>query len=322
MRAKIPLLLATFLAAIFALNGFWYLRRQPLPPTSASTDSLPLLQSTNNRTNLLLLGIGGDGHEGGELTDSLLLVSLYHPTNQLTLISLPRDLWVKDVNRKINALYYEAEKLTPNTGLNTVKTTVSSLLNLPVHYTALLDFSGFIKAIDAVGGITVNVERSFDDYKYPIPGLENAEPESTRYEHLHFEAGQTKMDGVTALKFVRSRHAEGAEGTDFARSERQKLVIRSFMRALFSTQTVFNPERLKTLYHVVQNSLVTDLNESHLPTLTKLALSVNTDSIATISFVDQLYNPSNLSPYYGQWVLLPKTNWEDIQEYVRQNLAQ
>ena len=78
----------------------------------------------------------------------------------------------------------------------------------PVHYALLIDFSSFKKAIDVLGGVDVNVERSFDDFHFPIEGKENdscnGDPTfSCRYEHVSFKKGWQKMDGDTALKFAK-----------------------------------------------------------------------------------------------------------------------
>ncbi len=131
------------------------------------------------------------------------------------------------------------------------KDSVSVILGQPVHYAMSLDFASFVRIIDALGGLEVEVERSFDDYKYPIPGRENdqclGEPSTKtaefncRYEHIHFNGGQNLMDGATALKFVRSRNGEGEEGTDFARSARQQKVINSIKQRLLSAEFIVKP---------------------------------------------------------------------------------
>lgn len=321
MRAKLPLIIAA-LSAVLVGFGSWfyqstrlqdYARGIIVPPTN-------LLASDNSRTNIALLGVGGHGHEGGELTDSILVASVHHESKKITLLSIPRDIWLSSQVAKINAIYYYAEKQIPGTGLSRVRSALSEVTGLPIHYSLLIDFSGFIKAIDAVGGIEVTVDRTFDDYKYPIPGKENVEPEADRYEHLHFKAGTQHMDGVTALKYVRSRHALGEEGTDFARSIRQQKVIRAFLRSLISTQTVFNSERITTLESALSSSIKTDIPESLYSSFTKLGLTLNFDEIKSITIESLLYNPKNLKPYGSQWVLLPIKDWTTIHSYVQENL--
>ncbi len=321
MRAKLPLFTA-ILAGLAALTGAWFYQSTRAQDYARGLTQSPatVLNSTDERTNVALLGIGGQAHEGGELTDSILIASIHHPSKIPTLISIPRDIYLTSARAKINSIYYYGEQAEAGTGLTKLQSALTEVTGLPIHYSLLLDFSGFIKAIDAVGGITVTVDRAFDDYKYPIPGKENAEPESERYEHLRFEAGAQKMDGVTALKFVRSRHALGDEGTDFARSARQQKVIKAFISSLISTDTIFNTARITTLRSALSSSIKTNIEDSLLSSFTKLGLSLNFDSLHSVSITDLLSNPKNLAPYGGAWVLIPTTDWPTIHAYVQQNL--
>lgn len=321
MRAKLPLFLGVLVGLLVALVAWFYQSSRAQNYAKGIIQEPTInLRSDNTRTNLVLLGIGGTGHEGGELTDSILIASINHTTKTTTLISVPRDTWLASQRSKINAIYYYGEQSQPGTGLQKTKDALTEVLGIPVHYAVLLDFTGFIKAIDAVGGIEVDVANAFDDYKYPIPGKENAEPESERYEHLHFDAGIQKMDGVTALKYVRSRHALGDEGTDFARSLRQQKVIRAFLASLISTKTVFNTERIATLQRALRDSVQTDIPEVAVSAFTKLALSLNFDATSSLTIESELYNPANLAPYGGAWVLLPKVSWEQVHSYVQAHL--
>lgn len=321
MRAKLPLFLSLFLGAV-ATFFVWFYQNHNVQNYARGIVKEPeeTLLVDNGRTNIALLGVGGEGHEGGELTDSILVASIKHDTKKVTLVSVPRDIWLEPLKSKVNAIYYYGEQASPGSGLARTKEALTMTIGIPIHYSLLVDFSGFIKAIDAVGGITVAVDRTFDDYKYPIPGMENAEPESARYEHLHFDQGTQRMDGVTALKYVRSRHALGDEGTDFARSVRQQKVIRAFLSSLISTKTVFNSERIDALKNTLSSSLKTDIQGDAISAFTKLSLGVDFNALNSISIESILQNPRNLNPYGGAWVLIPKISWEDVHAYVAQNL--
>src|SRR5688572_13777546 len=72
-----------------------------------------ILKNQNDRTNILLLGMGGAEHEAGDLTDSMTLISYHFPTRSITLVSLPRDLWVDSLKAKINTAYYYGERKQP-----------------------------------------------------------------------------------------------------------------------------------------------------------------------------------------------------------------
>jgi len=148
--------------------------------------------------NILLLGYGGGTHEGGRLTDSMILAHIDLKNKKALLVSLPRDLWVsiptksnQDYHVKINALYqmeylYKNEpetydmiypevnnnKLKDGNIGNLITTVVGEVTGLPVDNLIAVDFTGFKKAIDTLGGVDVNVEKTFDDYRYPIDGKE------------------------------------------------------------------------------------------------------------------------------------------------------
>lgn len=292
--------------------------------------SIQHLESYKNRTNILLLGAGGGNHEGADLTDSIMLISVDLTTADTVIISLPRDIWVESLSAKLNATYRFGESKQSGGGLVLIKSAVSEIINQPVHYAVLLDFSGFVEAIDVVGGVQVTVPHGFVDNQYPISGQENAEPESDRFEVLQFFSGPQTMNGDTALKYVRSRHAEGIEGTDFARSQRQQRTILSFKDKLLKANTLFNFKKLKELKAVFNHSVKTDLTFSTYLDLFKLGVKLDQTNIRT-GIIDQgsededipplLYNPPvNL---YNQWVLVPvNNNWDTVHQHVSEILYQ
>lgn len=129
------------------------------------------VNSTDGRTQVLLLGNPGGTHEGPYLTDTVMVASINHKEKKAYLISLPRDLWVDKTKSKLNAVYEIGR--SKGGSLSFAKQTAGEILGLPIHYGVRLDFRGFIKAVDELGGIEVLVHRSFDDYNYPIEGKEN-----------------------------------------------------------------------------------------------------------------------------------------------------
>jgi len=137
----------------------------------------------------LLLGYGGPGHDGPYLTDSMMVAQVDLKKNTVSLISLPRDLWVKlstksgaDFHSKINSLYnmgmydyasFPDVKISKTKSPELVKQAVQTVTGLTVDNVVTVDFTGFEKAVDALGGIDVTVTKTFDDYGYPIEGKEN-----------------------------------------------------------------------------------------------------------------------------------------------------
>src|SRR5258708_533433 len=308
------------------------------------------LKTSDDRVNVLFLGIGGGRHDGPLLTDTIIYASINPVKQKVTLISIPRDLWVPDLestSKKINTAYVYGEEKHKNGGLPLVKAVVEKILNQPVDYILLIDFEGFVKAIDRVGGIDVNVQRNFEDFEYPINGKETDtcgftgnefEKRATssaifesfpcRYEHLNFQQGSQHMDGETALKFVRSRHAKGIEGTDFARGKRQELVIEAFKRKLFSVNTLLNPGRLMSLYDVVKDSIRTNIKQDEYDDFIKLAQKMKNSETNNVvfSYTDPysgqqgiFINPLDSEKYENEWVLIPRAgngNFSEVQKYV------
>ncbi len=303
------------------------------------------------RINILILGIGGEGHDGPKLTDTIILASLNLKEPKVNLISLPRDMWSFDTDSKINGAYARGEAKKDGGGLTLAKSVVGKITGQNVDYVAVIDFSGFVKAVDIVGGLDINVDRTFDDYEYPITGKENdpcgnkeedldnlatassqLEVFPCRYEHLHFNKGKNYMDGETALKFVRSRHAKGEEGTDFARSQRQEKVIKAFMDKVFSLNIITNPGKAISLYDAVKSSVDTDINQNELDDFIKLAQKFRKAPLKSI-VIDVgdseknrgglLTHPDISEKYNYEWTLVPRNgtdNYLEIQEYIRCNL--
>lgn len=270
----------------------------------------PLAGETEGRINLLLLGVGGNGHEGPLLTDSMLLVSLQPATKRVAVISVPRDLQVEIPGygeRRINSAYALTNINHPGQGGSTIRQIVSAVFNVPVHYSVLLDFSGFTELIDAVGGIDLTVASPLDDEFYPVAGKE-AEAESERYEHLIIPAGRQHFDGSLALKYVRSRKAKGAQGSDFARSRRQQEVLAAVRDQLIGFGSL-RPGRISELLRLVNAHLDTNLETWEMLRLYQLGRDLDPASVVRHVMDDR---PDGLlvasSTVDGAFVLLPRVD--------------
>jgi LCP family protein required for cell wall assembly len=286
--------------------------------------SQTVLPAVNGRTNFLILGIAGSSdHAGALLTDTIMLASVNPTTKDVAILSIPRDVWVPSMRAKINsAYYYGHQKQATDGGLILAKSAVGEVTNIPVHYGLVVDFSSFERIIDLLGGVDVNVERSFEDKRYPIAGRENdvcdGDPEyECRYETLNFAQGIQHMDGATALKFARSRHAEGDEGTDFARSARQEKIILALRAKVLSREILTDPKKLKQLTDMVIASIKTDIPEELYPALVKMGLGlIQVDPRTTALSSDLFINPPISRTYDNQWVLVPRTE-EEVQDFVK-----
>lgn len=309
---------------------------------------IELAQAKDERVNMLLLGIGGGNHDGPLLTDTVIYASLDPTRGKITLITIPRDLWMPQLQQKMNYAYAFGEAKQDGGGLLLAKTVASKIVGQEIDYGFRVDFNGFIKAVDMIGGLDIEVERTFDDYEYPVNGKESdtcgfegeeftkrataeaqLEAFPCRYEHLHFDKGDQHMDGETALKYVRSRHAIGPEGTDFARSKRQEKVINAFKDKVFSAGTLLNPIKLASLYDIFKDSIDTDIKQNEYDDFVKLAQKM--ESAKTVTAVldygnDEkgqpglLVNPPVGEAFNYQWVLIPRggpTDYTEIRDYVK-----
>ena len=278
------------------------------------------LKPIDGRVNVALLGIAGGNHEGADLTDTIIVLSFAPQKHTISMISVPRDTWSDTLKDKINSAYHYGEEKKPGGGLILAKAILSDVVGLPIQHSVVFDFTGFRDIIDLVGGITINVPKAFTDPDFPIAGRENdtcgGDPEfRCRYETLHFDAGEQRMDGERALKYVRSRHAEGDEGSDFARGKRQQEMLLALKTRITSRDILLNPTTLEKLYVAFDKATDTDMNIGQLLTLGKLFVKTKEADIKKISLEDQLYSPP--TSWYGRFVLLPKDSFDAIHEYIK-----
>jgi LCP family protein required for cell wall assembly len=264
-----------------------------------------------DRVNILLMGMGGSGHDGAYLADTMIVASLKPSTKEVSLVSIPRDLTVPIDGagwRKINHINALAEAKNEGSGGKETIKALSEIFQIPINYYVRVDFQGFINMIDEIGGIEVDVENTLDDYKYPIFGEEDNPDYYARFEHLHIEEGLQKMDGELALKYARSRHAYGIEGSDFARAKRQQKVIEAAKEKLLSRQTLLNPITISKLINQFNEHLSTNLETWELIRLWNLSKDVKKSDInnKVLSDAPDNYLKSSISEA-GAYILLPKT---------------
>ncbi|MCR4277382.1 MAG: LCP family protein [Candidatus Roizmanbacteria bacterium] len=171
---------------LLAFSVFYFLNNFKF---NVKTNQPPLVKPRPEQTayNFLLLGYGGGAHEGTYLTDTIMVVHLDTKTKKVTLFSIPRDLWIKiptksgaDFHTKINAVYRLENRFEgdlspedyPDLKQVSTKTIISQVSGLPIDGYISVNFEGFTKAIDILGGIDVEVKQSFIDPEYPIEGQE------------------------------------------------------------------------------------------------------------------------------------------------------
>lgn len=307
--------------------------------------------------SILLLGYGGGKHEGGLLTDSIMLAEVVPHEEKVRLISIPRDLWApmpisgdETTNRKINEAYaigsddkkYANKKVefTGDAGGGEMaKYVVEQVTGIKPNYFAAIDFDGFTKIIDSLGGIEIKVARTFDDPYYPIEENINdlcgkSEEEvksleatmsgdkldqqfSCRYENLHFDKGNQHMDGVTALKYARSRHSN-MDGGDFNRAERQKLVVTAIRDKVINIGFI---SKIVPTIQTLTKHITTDINFTKMSELITKIPEVAEYKVVSIALTDANVL-ENAKASTGQFILSPKigeNDFSEIKEFIKNN---
>ncbi len=250
--------------------------------------------SNNEFTNVLLIGV--DSREGNFIsnTDTIIVASYNYDTKEVAMISIPRDFHV-EINPqtkwfgRINSVYATAESKKEGDGFIKLTETVEDVTGLEIQYYAMVDFKAFVEIIDVLGGVNVNVENSFVDYRYPS-GL--------NYKTIKFTAGPQVMDGKTALEYSRSRHSlQNNEGTDYARARRQQKVIAGIQEKIAESETLKDPKAIMEIFSsLVNNVQVSEFTITDIQAALNLLDEYQEAGGKTYSFV--------LDPYAGNRALI------------------
>jgi LCP family protein required for cell wall assembly len=284
--------------------------------------------SERERVNVLVVGYSADdpGHEGANLTDSILLLSMSTNGKNSYMLNIPRDLYVTipDSGRaKINEAYQRGESESfsepglPAGGIGLLEKTVSESLGVTIDYYALVNYAAVRSTADAVGGITVNIQSS-DPRGIYDPNFQPHEGGP-----LKLANGPQKIDGQTALRLTRARGAAGGYGfalSDFDRSKNQQEVFRAIKESM-TTKLLLNPQKNGKVLDAVATNVRTDVEISEVLPLYRLFKGIPSAELDTISLRD--INKQNLIKGYttpsGQSALIPsagRNDFSDIQSAI------
>lgn len=263
---------------------FWERRSGSNTPTPAKS-----------RVNFLLLGIDQRDDERGVPTrsDTMINVSFDQMNKTASMISLPRDLWVEIpgyADNRINVANFLGDAYKyPGGGPALAMKTVEVNFGIPIDYYARIDFRGFEKVVDTLGGVDIEVDRAIVDNEYPT--------EDYGTMRIYIPAGKQHMNGKVALQYARSRHSEN----DFGRAQRQQKVLVAIKdRALQLDVIPKLPSLMGTLLQTVQ----TDIPASEFLRLAKLTKEVGSANISNL-VIDDKYT----TPFKGEGgadLLIPK----------------
>lgn len=312
-------LLGQIFGSLKISDYFLYTKNFVFTPESSSEKFM-------GRTNILILGKGGADHEAPDLTDTIIFSSISHERGDIVLLSLPRDIWVPEIRAKLNSAYYWGNQKEEGGGTILSKALVEKIVGVPIHYSVVVDFSGFKDLIDTLGGVEVDVENSFVDERFPISGREDDDCDGDfefkcRYETVSFEEGLQEMDGETALKFVRSRNSKGDEGTDLARAKRQQKIISAIKDKVLSWATLKSPKKLASVVEVVRKNVETDILDSVGAVLARRVLQTRNQMESVVVPEEFLVNPRTSSRYDNLYVFIPASDtWEELNQWVEKLL--
>ena len=240
----------------------------------------------DNRINILFLGIGGKSHNGGGLTDTIIILSIKPNENEAAILSIPRDLYVNipktNMNTKINAVKLYGDKRN-NDGISLIRSVVKEISDLDIHYFVQLDFQGFIKIVDDLGGIDVYLENDINDPSYP--NFTNG------YDPFYISKGWQHLDGQTALKVARSRHSRMG---DFDRIQRQQKIIKSIKQKIFEKYAEFDILTFSNILSSLSENMLTDIELKEIPRFYKIAKEIKNhkitaDVIDTKKYLNRTY---------------------------------
>ncbi len=334
LRAAFILLIVSTLA-IGGTAGYYFFKTKSVfqgggsaPALAKNVDPVKLKGEGDGRINVVLFGIGGEGHDGAYLTDTIVIVSIDPVQNEAAMMSIPRDLWVKQESggyTKINAIYaFERERVFARTkdkdaankaAAAAAQKVLTTVTGIPMNYFMTVDFSGFEKAIDTVGGLDMTVPKE-------LAVSERLWDEATRKNYfLNVQAGQQHFDGKRALYYARSRHT--SPRGDFDRAERQRQVILALKEKVQSAGTYANPVKVTQLLSAFGDHVRTDLTINEMMRLYDIGKSITPDKVASVGLADPPQSLVRNGTVDSLSVVIPSAgvgNYDDIRAFVRNNL--
>lgn len=258
-------------------------------------------------TNILIVGIGWAWHQAGELADSIMLASLDEDRKAVTMISVPRDLYVSYGTGgsawKINALYPIG--LSRKEWISLLANKVSEVTGQSIHHYIVIDFTAFRYVVDALDGIEIDVTKDLYDNEYP----------DYNYGYTIFSVKKWLQifNGETALRYARSRHST----SDMDRSRRQQQIINAIKTKALSAGVITSPTKISEIIDATRKNINTDLTISDIVSMGTTFANIDTWSIHVYNLGSDcvayhncavgayLYSPS--MAYFGwAWSLIPE----------------
>jgi LCP family protein required for cell wall assembly len=259
----------------------------------------------NPRVNILLVGLDQrwEVQHRSFRTDTIMIASLDPDTNEALLFSIPRDLYVEvpgHGKRRINTAHVLGETENyPGGGPALLMDTIQQDFGIPLHGYVMINFQGFRKTVDLLGGVDVYVDKEIWDNHYP----DDRGGEIT----IHVPAGQQHMDSETLLIYCRTRHGSD----DFDRMARQQKALVALGKKAMSLQML---PRLPELLQTMSDTFYTDLSPTTIIQLAGMAAQVNPDNVRSVVIDRSYLDPSQRQPGDEPSLLYP--DWDKIHALV------
>ena len=269
------------------------LRVPTAEPTAAVGGPPPL---ATGALTILLLGVDRrPGEDDPARTDAIAIARLEPATGRVALLSLPRDLIVTIPGygqSRINAASVYGE-LSPELGggIALTQRTVESLLGLPIDYAFEINFSGFTGAIDAIGGVDLNVEQEIYDPTYPTMDY--------GYQEVYFAPGYQHFDGTTTLIYSRVRHSD----SDFGRMRRQQAVLRAAISRVRGRNPLEQIQLIADVSTALREDIRTDLSESLMASLAWTFRNTDPTSVEVYTLDETMISVGAAGDPYAQFAL-------------------
>jgi LCP family protein required for cell wall assembly len=331
IRRRIIKIMATILIVAIATGGYFayglYTKADTaLASVTRSGSSAQLADlltpealngESTGRVNILIAGNSADdpGHGGATLTDSIMVASIDISTKKLTLVSVPRDLWVE-----YNGSYMKINAVYPLGGMDGLQQVVQNVMGITINQQVLINYAAFKDMIDAVGGIDIDITSPDPRGIYdPMVGFQIAN-------------GEQHLDGTQALLLARSRNdptydgriAYGLPNGDFDREMYQREMLQALLSKLSSVTTLINPSTLPDILDSFSGNVSTNMTAGQLRRLYDLSKQVSGTDSVSLRGTDVTVLLSNYTSYDGQSALIPAAgvgDYDALQQFVASYLT-
>jgi LCP family protein required for cell wall assembly len=336
-RTAIATAIIVLLIGLFVLGKFLYNAHKLFGGSIFGIlHSTKLKGEDQGRVNILLAGNSADdpGHNGANLTDSIMIISIDTRNNTAFLLSVPRDLWV-DIpgggHQKINAAYVVGQEDNfsqagyPSGGMGLLEQVVQENFGIQLDYYALVNYSALKDAVNAVGGININVQ-SNDPRGLYDPSIDYA----THGPLVRLSNGQNTLNGEQALDLARARGdsygSYGFDSADFERTQNQREMLVALKNKAATASVIANPAKLTSLFDAIGSNVKTDFTLGEVHRLYDITKPISSNSIQSLS-LDKANGKDLLTSYTsedGESALIPAAgidDFSDIQAFVKQQTS-